>query len=170
MAYHFDGKALFSTRNGEYARRQRIPTMRTILRSHPIEDQQVMVARLQEEFPEVCKTITTPVTDSDVYEYFDYCDAAVHGFEFLRAILEYVAQLNVSVIVERASKVQDYVSRWKNANLEAFTYIRPYHALTDLFTEEDIEMHEVEFLTAAMIQIKGLKIQEDGNGTMKILV
>ena len=170
MAYNLDGKALFSTRNGEYARRDRIPTMRTILRSHPIEDQQIMAARLQEEFPEVCKKITIPVTNTDVYEYFDYCDAAVHGFEFLRAVLEYIAQLNANVNAERASKIQDYVSRWKNANLEAFTHLRPYHALTDLFTKEDIEVHEVEFLTDAMIQIKHMRIQEDGNGMIKILV
>ena len=170
MAYHLDGKALFSTRNGEYARRERIPTMRTILRSNPIEDQQIMAARLQEEFPEACKQITIPVTNTVVYEHFDYCDAAVHGFEFLRAVLEYIAQLNANVNAERASKIQDYVSRWKNANLETFTHIRPYHALTDLFTKEDIEVHEVEFLKDAMIQIKNMRLQEDGNGTMKVLV
>ena len=167
MAYHFEGKAVFSTRNGEYARRERIPTMRTILRSHPIEDQKLMVARLQEEFPEVCKKITLPVANRDVYEHFDYCDAAVHGFEFLRAVLEYIAQLNANVNAERVSKVQDYVSRWKDTNLEAFSYIRPYHTLTDIFTEEDIEMHEVGFMTEAMSQIKNLRIQEDGNGTMR---
>ena len=143
MAYHFDGKAIFSTRNGEYARRERVPSMRTILRSDPIEDQHTMVARLQEDFPDVCKTIGIPVTDSDVYEYFDYCDAAVHGFEFLRAVLAYIAGLNATFNAERVLKVQDYVARWKKTNIEAFGYTRPYHAVTDLFTEEDIEKHGV---------------------------
>ena len=134
MAYHFDGKAIFSTRNGEYARRQTVPSMRTVLRSNPVEDQQTMVANLQREFPEECKAITSPITDTDVYEYFDYCDAAVQGFEFLRAALEYIAALNASANAEKAIKVQDFVGRWKNTNGEAFTHIQPYHAVTDLFT------------------------------------
>ena len=164
MAYHFEGKAIFSTRNGEYARRESIPSIQTILRSNPIEDQQTMVARLQEDFPDVCKAITAPVTDKDVYEYFDYCDAAVQGFEFLRAVLDYIARLNASANAEKSMKVEDYVRRWKNTNTEAFTYIRPYHAVTDLFTEEDIEEHGVDFLMEAMLRIKGLRMQEDDNG------
>lgn len=170
MAYHFDGKAIFSTCNGEYARREKIPSMRTILRSNPIEDQQTMVSKLQKDFPEVCKAITAPVTDTDVYEYFDYCDAAVHGFEFLRAVLEYIAGLNASVSAQKATRVQDYVGRWKSANSEAFTHIRPYHALTDLFTKEDIEEHGIEFLTEAMMQIRNLKKQEDHDGMIIFLV
>ena len=170
MAYHFDGKAVFSTRNGEYARREKIPSMRTILRSNPIEDQQAMVAKLQRDFPEVCKAITTPVTDADVYEYFDYCDAAVQGFEFLRAVLEYIARLNASAIAKKATKVQEYVDRWKDANSEAFTYVRPHHTVTDLFTEADIDEYGVEFLTDAMMQIKSLKMQVDGNGMMTFFV
>ena len=166
MAYHFDGKAIFSTRNGEYARREKIPSMRTILRSDPIEDQQTMVAMLQKDFPEVCKAITTPVTDSDVYEYFDYCDAVVHGFEFLRAVLEYIAWLNASAKAKKATKVDDYVSRWRNTNGEAFTYTRPYHAVTDLFTEEDIGEHGIEFLTEAMLQIKHVRMQQAEDGMM----
>ena len=164
MAYHFDGKAIFSTRNGEYARREKIPSMRTILRSNPIQDQQTMVANLQSEFPEACKAITAPVTDMDIYEYFDYCDAAVQGFEFLRAVLEYIAGLNASANAKKAMKVQDYVGRWKNTNSEAFTYIRPYHTITDLFTKEDIEEQGAEFLTEAMLQIKHLRMQEDDAG------
>lgn len=164
MTYHFDGKAIFSTRNGEYARREKIPSMRIILRSKPIEDQQIMVAKLQRDFPEVCKEITSPVTDRDIYEYFDYCDAAVHGFEFLRAVLDYIARLNATVDAQKAVKVQDYVGRWKCTNSEAFTYIRPYHAVTDVFTEEDIEEHGIEFLTEAMMQVKKLRTQEDDDG------
>ncbi|CAD6585887.1 MAG: hypothetical protein ASARMPRED_002339 [Alectoria sarmentosa] len=170
MAYHFDGKGIFSTRNGEYARREKIPSMRIIVRSNPIEDRQTLVAKLQKDFPEVCKTITTPVTDTDVYEYFDYCDAAVQGFEFLRAVLEYIAGLNASVNVKKAMMVQDYVGRWKNTNREAFTYVRSYHAVTDLFTEQDIEEHGVEFLTEAMMQIKRLRRQEDDDGMIMFLV
>lgn len=170
MAYHFNGKAIFSTRNGEYARREKIPSMRTILRSNPIEDQQTMVSRLQKDFPEVCEAISRPVTDTDVYEYFDYCDAAVQGFEFLRAVLEYIAGLNESVNAKKAFKVQDYVGRWKNTNSEASTYIRSYHAVTDLFTEEDIEEHGVKFLTEAMMQIKDLRMQEEDDGMRIFLV
>lgn len=166
MAYHFNGKAIFSTHNGEYARREKVPSLRTILRSDPIEDQQAMVKKLEKEFPDVCKAITTPVTNSDVYEYFDYCDAAVNGFEFLRAVLEYIAGLNASANAKKATKIRDYVGRWRNANEEAFTYIRPYHAVTDLFTEADIEEHGVEFLTDAMMHIKHLRMQEDDDGMM----
>ena len=165
MAYHFDGKAIFSTHNGEYARRETIPSIRTILRSDPIEDQHTIVAKLQQEFPEVCKAITAPVTDRDVYEYFDYCDAAVQGFEFLRAVLDYIARLNASVSAEKVAEVRDYVGRWRNTNAEAFTYTKPYHAVTDLFTKEDIEEHGVDFLTEAMVQIKRLKAQENDTGT-----
>ena len=164
MAYHFEGKAIFSTHNGKYARREKIPSDRTILRSDPIEDQQTMVAKLQHEFPEVCKAITTPVTDRDVYEYFDYCDATVQGFEFLRAVLEYIARLNANVYAEQATDVHGYVGRWKNTNAEAFTYLRPLHSVTDLFTREDIEEYGVEFLTEAMVHIKRLKAEEDENG------
>ena len=165
MAYHFDGKAIFSTHNGEYARREKIPSIRTILRSNPIEDQQTMVAKLQHEFPEVCRAITSPVTDRDVYEYFDYCDATVQGFEFLRAVLEYIARLNASVYAEQATGVHGYVGRWKNTNAEAFTLTRPYHSVRDLFTREDIEEYGVEFLTEAMVHIKRLKAEEDEIGT-----
>ena len=170
MTYHFDGKAIFSTHNGEYARRERVPSIGPILRSDPIEDQQTMVAKLRENFSEACNAITAPVTDRDVYEYFDYCDAAVQGFEFLRAVLEYIAGLNVRVNAEKAMKVQDYVGRWKKTNTGAFTYIRPYHAVTDLFTEEDTEEYGVEFLTEAMMQIKRLKMQEDENNGTNILL
>ena len=170
MAYPFAGKAIFSTRNGEYARRERIPSMRIILRSDPVEDQLTMVANLQEGFPEVCRTITSPVTDSSIYEYFDYCDAAVHGFEFLRAVLEYIAWLNAGATAERVMKVQTYVGRWMHTNAEAFTYIRPYHAVLDLFTEEDLEEYGDEFLIEAMMQIKRLRLQEDDHGMEKLLV
>lgn len=164
MAYHFAGNAIFSTHNGEFARRERVPTLRTILRSDPIEDQEVMVAKLQKELPEVCKAITMPVTDSDLYEYFDYCDAAVNGFEFLRAVLEYIAGLNASANAKKATKIRDYVGRWRNSNEEAFTHIRPFHAVTDLFTEADMEEYGVEFLTDVMTQIKHLRMQESGDG------
>ena len=165
MAYHFDGKAIFSTHNGEFARREKIPSIRTILRSNPIEDQKTMVAKLRHEFPKECKAITSPVTDRDVYEYFDYCDATVQGFEFLRAVLEYIARLNASVYAEQATDVHGYVGRWKKTNAEAFTYTRPYHSVTDLFTREDIEEYGVEFLTEVMVHIKRLKAEEDEHGT-----
>lgn len=170
MAYHFDGRAIFSTCNGEFARREKIPSIRTILRSNPIEDQQTMVAKLQKDFPEACRAITTPVKDRDVYEYFDYCDAAVQGFEFLRAVLEYIAGLNASVNAKKATEVQDYVSRWKKTNSESFSYMRPCHAVTDLFTKEDIEEYGVEFLTEAMMKIKQLRVQEDDDRMVIFLV
>ena len=170
MAYHLHGKAIFSTHNGEYARREKTPGMRIILRSNPVEDQQAMVSKLQKAFPEACKAITRPVMDMDVYEYFDYCDAEVQGFEFLRAVLDYIARLNENVIAEKALKIQDYVRRWKTANSEAFRYIRPYHAITDLFTEEDIEEQGIELLTEAMMQIKGLRMQEDNDRMILYLV
>ena len=111
-----------------------------------------------------------PVTHEDVYQYFDYCDAAVQGFEFLRAVLEYIAGLNASANAREASKVHEYVGRWKYTNGEAFTYIRPYHAVTDLFTEADIEEHGVKFLTDAMMLIKRLRMQADDNGMVTFLV
>ena len=164
MALHFHGKAIFSTHNGEYARRDKIPTVRTVLRSDPVEDQRTMVARLQRDFPDVCIAITAPITDTDVYDYFDYCDATVQGFEFLRAVLAYIAGLNAGGNAKRATEIQDYVDRWRSTNTEAFTYIRPYHGVTDLFTETDIEEHGAEFLTDAMIQIKHQRMQEDDDG------
>lgn len=169
MAYTSDGKAIFSTRNGEYARRDWVPSNRMVLRSDPVEDQRTMAANLQKEFPEVCKAITMPVTDSKVYEYFDYHDAAVQGFEFLRAVLEYIAGLNASVKVQKEKKVQDYVRRWKNTNTEAFPDVRPDHVVADLFTEEDIQEYGVEFLSDAMIQIKQMRMQEDDNGMLILL-
>ena len=170
MAYHLHGKAIFSTQNGEYARREKTPGMRIILRSNPVEDQQTMVSKLQNTFPEACKGITRPVMDMDVYEYFDYCDAEVQGFEFLRAVLDYIARLNEKVYAEKALKIQDYVRRWKAANGEAFRNIRPYHAINDLFTEEDIEEQGIEFLMEAMMQIKGLRMEEDNDRMILYLV
>lgn len=170
MAYPSDAKAIFSTRSGEFARRDWIPSERMVLRSDPVEDQRTMAARLQKDFPEVCKAITMPVTDSNVYEYFDYHDAAVQGFEFCRAVLQYIARLNAKAKVEKEKQVEDYVARWKNANTESFTYIRPYHTVADLFTEDDTQEHGVVFLTDAMIQIKQMRMQEDENGLMILFV
>ena len=170
MAYHLHGKAIFSTHNGEYARREKTPGMRIILRSNPVEDQQTMVSKLQNVFPETCKGITRPIMDMDVYEYFDYCDAEVQGFEFLRAVLDYIARFNERLNAEKALKVHDYVGRWKTTNSEAFRYIRPCHVIHDLFTEEDIEEQGIEFLTEAMMQIKGLRVQEDNDRMILYLV
>ena len=170
MAYPFDGKAIFSTRNGAFARRTRIPSMRIILRSDPNEDQRTMALKLQEAFPEVCKKITSPVTNNDVYEYFDYCDAMVHGFEFLRAVLEYIAGLNASVKVENATKIRAYLDNWRNGNPKAFNYSMLDHSIADTFTDENIKEHGVEFLTKAITQIKCLAMQEnDKPGTQRLL-
>lgn len=162
MAYPYSGRAIFSTHNGQYARRQAVPGMRVIIRSSAEKDRDTMRDRLRQKYPEFCKAITTPVTNVD--EYFDGYDLEAHGIEFLRAVLESIGSVNAV----HTMKVQDYAHRWRAANAATYLGIVSGHAVMDIFTKEDVEEYGHDFLTDTMVYIKHLKAQED-NGCMILL-
>lgn len=150
--------AIFSTRNGTYAPRQAAAGMSIVIRSDPAEDRDTMTAKLQAEFPAVCKAITTPTPR--VGDYFDGYDQELHGFEFLRAVLLHIVTINT----DHARRAQDYVGRWIATNSEAFAMLTPEHMLEHLFTEEDINEYGKDFLGEATVRIKHIKEQAIRNG------
>ena len=134
--------------------RQAPPNMHIVLRSSAEEDRDCIVFSLFEKALADCKAIISPV---NVYDYFDHYDAQLHGYEFLRSVLEYIAGLNAI----RARHVQDFVSHWKAANGEAFAAIVSGNTLDDAFTLKDTTEYGSDFLTDAMLHIKRLGTQED---------
>lgn len=146
------GMAIFSTRGGKDCQRQRTPGMSLVIRSDPNDDRDTMAARLQAQFPAICKNITTfdHRTDNYVNDYFDDYDQHLQGTDFLRAVLLHIAQCNAL----RARKVQDLLSRWKATNTEAFALLGPEHSVEHVFTTEDIEQYEMGLLEETLMQIQ----------------
>ena len=153
------GMALFSTRNGKYAQRQAASSMSIVIRSDPAEDRDTMTTRLFDEFPEICKAMTT-FTTPQVGDYFDGYDQELHGYEFLKAVLLHIIGINA----RRARDIQDYVRRWLATNTEAFAMLLAEHTQEHLFTEEDNQEYEKGFLGEAAVQIKRLKEQAYHSG------
>ena len=158
------GMALFSTRNGKYAQRQAASNMSIVIRSDPAEDMNTMTTRLFDEFPEICKALTTFTPQVD--DYFDGYDQELHGYEFLRVMLLRIVAINAG----RARDTQDYVRRWMATNREAFAMLTAEHTQEHLFSEEDVQEHGKEFLGGAAVQIKRLKEQADHAGKCKYLI
>lgn len=151
-AYASSGMAIFSTRAGRHCQRRHIPGMSLVIRSDPNDDRDTMAARLQSQFPAICRNIITfDHRDGDyVSDYFDDYDQQVQGTEFLRAVLVHIAQSNAM----RAREVQDLLSRWMATNTEAFALLGPEHLVEHVFTREDIEQYEMGLLEETLRQIQ----------------
>ena len=132
--------------------------MSVVIRSDPNEDRDAMTAKLQAEFPAICKSITTFVPK--VGDHFDGYDQELQGYEFLRAVLLYIAAINAA----ESRKVHDFVGRWMASNREAFTLLTPEHGFEYLFTVADRNDHDEEFLKEATAQIQFQRDQATRNG------
>ena len=115
----------------------------------------LMAFRLQEKFPEICKTIVGPIQPQQVYEYFDHNDADLQGFSFLITVLERIALFNRNYVCN----VEDFVKRWMATNAGAFPLIEANHKVEHLFKEEDIEEYGAAFLSDAMLRIKNMRTE-----------
>lgn len=126
--------------------------MSLVIRSDPNDDRDTMAARLQAQFPAICRNITTfdHRDDSYVYDYFDEYDQQLQGQDFLRSVLLHIAQSNAI----RAREVQDLLSRWMATNAEAFALLGPEHLVEHVFTKEDIEQYEMGLLEETLILLQ----------------
>lgn len=155
---------MFSTRNGKYAQRPALPNMSIVIRSDPREDRDSMTAKLQTEFPAICRAIRTFGTI--VGDYFDGYDQELQGFEFLRAVVMHIAAINEN----RAGRVLGYVEAWMASNQEAFAEVTPGHTLERLFKQEDIDKYGGDFMEDAAAQIKHRKIHALRSGKNLYLI
>lgn len=147
QALHSLGMAIFSTRAGKYRPRLAISNMSVVMRSDKNDDRDTMAANLKTQFPGICKGITM---DINVYDYFDHYDQQLHGSEFLRAVLHYIADSNAI----KAGEAQDLARRWMATNKETFALLGPEHLAEHLFTEEDKSEYETEVLEDAWKEIQ----------------
>lgn len=118
--------------------------MSVVIRSDPSEDRDTMAARLQAHFPSLCKNITA--FGLEVGDYFDDYDQQLQGRVFLRAVLLQIAQINAI----RARDVQDLAGRWLAMNSEAFRMLDDSHGVDQVFTEDDIDQHDMQLLEDAL--------------------
>lgn len=152
QAYTSSGMAIFSTRAGQHCQRRRIPGMSLVIRSDPNDDRDTMAAKLQAQFPTICRNITTFGHRGDAYvnDYFDEYDQQLQGQGFLRAVLLHIAHSNAT----RAREVQDLSSRWMATNTDAFALLGPEHLVEHVFTKEDIEQYEMGLLVETLILLQ----------------
>ncbi|KAL9116997.1 MAG: hypothetical protein Q9187_006471, partial [Circinaria calcarea] len=146
-----DGKAVFSTNFGQYLRREAKPfEAPIIMRTDPVEDVEAMVSKLQQQHPEACKTIAAPI--NNIYDYFDHYDVQLHGTAIIHAVLSTIAVQNSST----AMRVQQFTEDWKNRNFERFNEITADSQ--DLFTVEEKETYDEEFLKDAAVYLQNLRL------------
>ena len=146
-----EGRAIFSTNFGQYPRREAKPRqVPIIMRSDPLADVDSMVSKLQRDYPTACRAITAPI--SNIYEYFDHHDVQLHGTSIISTVLNNIALQNSL----RAKSVQAFADDWKKSHSDLF------HGITgdtkELFTMEDEEAHDEEFLKDALNYLKQLKL------------
>ncbi|KAI9873799.1 MAG: Protein phosphatase PP2A regulatory subunit B [Pleopsidium flavum] len=144
------GKAIFSTKFAEFAPRTAVePLPPIILRYNPRVDVPAFKDTLRRRFPLQCHTVTAPI--DNLYEYFDHYDLHIQGAEFIYAVLVKIALENST----RAKQILDFAGRWKTENFEKFHIL---NVLTsDLFTEEQKQSHDEEFLSDALAELKKLR-------------
>lgn len=143
------GCAIFSTHLGRFLPRL-ASTAPMILRSSPEDDQDEMVANLQQKFPLQCKAITAPITD--IYQYFDHYDAHRHGYAFLTSVLVSIAYFNE----RRAERVQEFAQLWTKHNAALFDTILSRNQ--NIFTELEVTEHGDDFLSDVFIELQRLRM------------
>ena len=145
------GSAVFSSRCGKYAQRPAYPNMLVAIRTDPNLDRDVIAAKWQQEYPDICKGITT--LSPLVEDYFDSYDQEFQGYEFLRAVLRHIAEGNIS----RSKEIQEYAQRWVSCNSQAFLMLQPEHTADQMFVSDDIDCYGRDFIDEAFVQIMKLK-------------
>ena len=149
MAAFTGGKALFSTRLGEFLPREAVePRGPIVLRSEPEDDLESVSTRLERDFPDSCKEIALPITN--IYEYFDHYDCHVLGTGFLHKVLENIAFRNFT----RSQHAQGFVKRWKEGKLASFKKMKAAQSPQDIFTRTEIEEYGEDILEEALSVIK----------------
>ena len=154
------GKAIFSTRFGQYLPREAVePRGPIVLRSDPDDDLESMSARLAQDFPLCCKRITLPIMD--IYEYFDHYDCHVRGTGFLHKVLENIVFRSFT----RLQHIQAVVSRWREGNLANLNAVTAAQSLHDIFTQTEVEEYGEDILEEAFKSIRSLtKLDLDREG------
>ena len=148
-------------RLGRYPPRQATPPFAPIIiRSDPVGDEQAMIADLREKYPQQCKAISAPVMN--IYQYFDHYDVMLKGQGFLYAVLLEIAVSNAI----RAAKVHQFAEQWRFTHLEQFLSIGPQ--TQDVFTAEDKELHEEEFLKDVFTQLQSLRMAMPVKGSQHL--
>ena len=151
MSASFRGEAIFSTRLGQLRPREAIePRGPIVLRSEPEDDLETVIARLEQDFPVHCKTITLPIIN--IYDYFDHYDCHVLGTGFLHKVLETIVFRNFT----RSEHVQHFVRLWKDGKLGSFERMTAAPSLHDVFTETEIENYGEGVLREALASIGDL--------------
>jgi len=152
------GQAIFSTNFGESGPRTAIePLPPIILRYNPRVDVPALKDTLRQKFLLQCNAVTAPI--DNLYQYFDHYDLHVQGAEFIYAVLVEIALENST----RGKQVLDFAGRWKTENFEEFHNLT---ALTsNLFTEEEKQVYDEDFLNDALAELKKLRDTFSSNHT-----
>ena len=151
MAVSLSGKAIFSTRLGQFLPREAVePRGPIVLRSEPEDDLESVSTRLERDFPNPCKEITLPITN--IYEYFDHYDCHVLGTGFLHKVLENIVFRNFT----RSQHVQGLVNRWKEGKIASFKKMKAAQSPLDIFTETEVEEYGDDILLEAFSTIKSV--------------
>ena len=132
-----------------------------VLRDDPIGDRIQMVAKLQEDSPDICAMVKQEVTYDTLHDWFDHRDVYMHGAEFLRLVLGDIA-------IQNQIRLNDFVERWRATNTEAFVRMLPGHTVEHLFSPEDKEEYGLDFLTDATAEIKRMKAGEEEQKRIRI--
>ncbi|MCJ1308735.1 hypothetical protein MMC25_002389 [Agyrium rufum] len=150
-----EGQAVFSTKFGKYARREAKPGgAPIIMRSDPIGDMHALAHKLRTDFPEACKSITSPV--ENIYDYFDHYDVHLHGTGVIHSVLGAVREFNLSA----ARLVDSFASQWKVRWPSRFAHIAP--DTTGLFTEQEIQNYGEEFMQDVVKHLKKQRLAFQG--------
>ncbi|MCJ1355533.1 MAG: hypothetical protein MMC33_005525 [Icmadophila ericetorum] len=148
-----NGRAIFSTQNGRYERREARPFESSIiLRSDPLDDVEAMTERLRKQYPQECQAITTPI--HNIYEYFDHYDVQVHGTCIIHAVLIKIAMQNVST-ASYAQMLQGFVTKWIDVNFDSF--VKEKFEIEQLFSPDDRDQHGEDFLQDALGHIRSMR-------------
>ncbi|KAL9100469.1 MAG: hypothetical protein Q9163_004159 [Psora crenata] len=154
------GPAIFSTDRGRNPAREAFNGQRREVRSDRNEAIVTTASDLRAKFPLECISLRPEDVEQRgpvLNKYFDNFDIYFYSPRFLWDVLLYIAKTNQASKAERMNDVEDFVNGWINANKEAFHLITAEHQWYDLFTPEDIEEYEFEFLWDAFWKIAHIR-------------
>lgn len=129
------GRALFSTNQGQCARREANPNMRVVIRSSSDDDCCGMAADLQDRFSELCTDMKQDQAEN-VEDYFDGYDIGLHSRNFLHRVLSRIVWTNFNREIQR---VNEFVRCWLANNAVAFELLTNEHTIDHIFTKHDIQ-------------------------------
>ncbi|KAI9823478.1 MAG: hypothetical protein M1832_002489 [Thelocarpon impressellum] len=142
--------AMFTTNLGLVAPRAVDPLEPVVVRTNLAADKAHYIGVLKRKWPGLVKGIEAPVS---LDMYFDAADQHRLGRDFLLATLKELARQNAAS--ERS--VKSFVLTWTIQNPERFKRITDACSSAELFTKEEKEAHDDDFLAAALKALKALK-------------